>query len=233
MTMFTPTEIECLNLEFERESPKALLRWAVNMFGDSLAIVTSFQPTGMIILNLLDELKARPTVFTIDTGLLFPETYAVMDEAEKRFNLNLVRVQPKLSVAHQAQRYGEKLWQIDTEQCCQIRKIAPLDEALKGYSAWVTGLRRDQPGRANTPLIQWDKKHQMIKLSPLAQWDEATVWAYINGYELPYNALHDQGYASIGCRPETCTQASAVGGDSRSGRWVNTGKTECGIHLHS
>lgn len=231
--MFTPTEIDRLNLQFERESPKALLRWALSMFDDSLAIVTSFQPTGMVILQLLSELNARPTVFTVDTGLLFPETYAVMDEAEQRFNLNLVRVQPKLSVAHQAQRHGESLWQTNTELCCQIRKVAPLDEALAGYGAWVSGLRRDQPGRASTPLIQWDKKHQMLKLSPLAGWDESTVWAYIHAYELPYNALHDRGFASIGCRPETCTQATALGGDSRSGRWVNTGKTECGIHLHS
>jgi len=230
--MLTPNEIDQLNQQFERESPKALLRWALNIFGESLAIVTSFQPTGMVILSMLDELKARPAVFTIDTGLLFPETYAVMDEAEKRFNLNLVRVQPKMSVAHQSQRYGDKLWQTDTEHCCQIRKVEPLDEALQGYGAWVSGLRRDQPGRASTPLIKWDNKHKMVKLSPLALWDEATVWAYVNGYELPYNALHDQGYASIGCRPETCTQASANGGDSRSGRWVNTGKTECGIHLH-
>lgn len=231
--MFTPTEIDRLNLQFERESPKALLRWALSMFDDSLAIVTSFQPTGMVVLQLLSELNARPTVFTVDTGLLFPETYAVMDEAEQRFNLNLVRVQPKLSVAHQAQRHGESLWQTNTELCCQIRKVAPLDEALAGYGAWVTGLRRDQPGRASTPLIQWDKKHQMLKLSPLAGWDESAVWAYIHAYELPYNALHDRGFASIGCRPETCTQASLTGGDSRSGRWVNTGKTECGIHLHS
>jgi phosphoadenosine phosphosulfate reductase len=231
--MFTPTEIDRLNQQFERESPKALLRWALSMFDDSLAIVTSFQPTGMVALHQLSELNVRPKVFTVDTGLLFPETYELMDIVERRFDLNLVRVQPKMSLAHQTQRHGDQLWQTNTELCCQIRKVEPLDDALKGYGAWITGLRRDQPGRANTRLIQWDKKHQMLKISPLAGWDESTIWAYINAYELPYNTLHDQGYASIGCRPETCTQASIAGGDSRSGRWINTGKTECGIHLHS
>jgi phosphoadenosine phosphosulfate reductase len=163
--------------------------------------------------------------------LLFPETYALMDEVEQMFNLNLVRVQPKISLAHQSQRFGDQLWERDSNLCCQMRKVAPLDDALRGYGAWVTGLRRDQPGRSHTPLIQWDKKHQMLKLSPLASWPESAVWAYIHGYELPYNPLHDQGYASIGCRPESCTLPTAPNGDSRSGRWVNTGKTECGIHL--
>lgn len=229
--MLAPAEIDRLNQQLERESPKNILRWALEMYEDSLAIVTSFQPSGMVILHLLSELRARPTVFTVDTGLLFPETYALMDEVERSFDLNLVRVQPRISVAHQAQRFGEALWERDNGLCCQIRKVAPLDDALRGYGAWVTGLRRDQPGRANTPVVQWDKKHQMLKLSPLALWDESAVWAYIHGYELPYNALHDRGFASIGCSPEQCTQATAADGDSRSGRWVNSGKTECGIHL--
>lgn len=229
--MLTTAELDRLNQQFERQSPKNILRWALDTYGESLAIVTSFQPSGMVILHLLSELKARPTVFTVDTGLLFPETYALMDEVEALFNLNLVRVKTGLSVAQQAQQFGDKLWERDSGQCCQIRKVAPLDDALRGYGAWVTGLRRDQPGRASTPVIQWDKKHDMVKLSPLAMWDESAVWAHIHGYELPYNALHDQGYASIGCRPEVCTAPTAVGGDSRSGRWINSAKTECGIHL--
>jgi phosphoadenosine phosphosulfate reductase len=235
---FTETELQELNREFELADPKAILRWAVETFGETLAIVTSFQPAGIVTLHMLDELrrdgvKPRPQVLTLDTGLLFPETYALMDEVEQRFDLRLTRIKPGLTVEEQNAEYGESLWLSNPDACCKIRKVVPLDRALakSGSQAWVAGLRRDQPGRANTPLISWDRKHEMVKLAPMANWNESMVWTYIHAYELPYNTLHDQGYPSIGCKMPTCTQPVTNGESSRAGRWVNHAKNECGIHL--
>jgi phosphoadenosine phosphosulfate reductase len=223
--------VEALNRDFEHTDPKSILRWAVETFGDRLAIVTSLQPTGIIVLHMLDELRAQPPVLTLDTGLLFPETYALMDEVEARFGITLTRVKPKLSVESQNEAYGDALWKENPDLCCKMRKVAPLDSALdkSRFGAWVAGLRRDQPGRASVPLVSWDHKHGMVKLSPLANWDEGMVWTYIHAHELPYNTLHDRGYPSIGCH--TCTKAVSTGDNSRAGRWVSHAKTECGLHV--
>jgi phosphoadenosine phosphosulfate reductase len=221
-----------LNARFEDAAPQEILRWANDTFGDQLTVVTSFQPTGIVTLHMLNEFAPDVSVLTLDTGLLFPETYALIDEVEARLNLNLTRVRPQLSVAEQAISEGEELWASDPDRCCNIRKTVPLKDALAGYGAWVTGLRRDQSdGRKATSIISWDKRNNLVKLSPLATWTERMVWTYLEAYELPYNALHDQNYFSIGCAP--CTKAVAPGEDIRSGRWAGIAKTECGIHLQT
>ncbi len=229
--MLRPDNLEELNDEFDDWHPKHILRWAVEEYGEKLTVVTSFQPAGIVMLHMLHELGAPVTVLTLDTGLLFPETYTLIDEVEARFDLNLVRVRPALSVQEQEWQYGPELWKHAPDTCCHLRKVAPLGPALEGFDAWVTGLRRDQAGRAKTPIIGWDSKYQKVKLSPCANWTELMLWLYIDTHELPYNALHEQGYPSIGCNTPTCTQPVAAGEDSRAGRWANHAtKTECGIH---
>ncbi|MEP7285860.1 MAG: phosphoadenylyl-sulfate reductase [Chloroflexota bacterium] len=220
-----------LNIDFEAGSPQDVLRWAAEMYGDSLAVVTSFQPTGIVTLHMLSEIAPRTPILTLDTGLLFPETYALMDTLEQQLNLNLIRVRPAQTVAEQAAAHGDALWDREPDRCCNLRKTVPLGDALAGYSAWITGLRRDQSeGRAATPIVSWDKKYQMVKLCPFASWTEEMIWTYIHAYELPYNTLHDQRYMTIGCVP--CTQPVPVGStDKRAGRWSNHSKTECGIHV--
>lgn len=225
-------EIETLNRNFEDAAPQEVLRWAVAEFGDSLAVVTSFQPTGIVTLQMLSEIAPQTPVITLDTGLLFPESMAVMEEMEARFHLNLRRVRPALSIEAQAVEYGPNLWERNPDLCCHLRKVVPLDGALGEYDAWITGLRRDQTGRQNTPIVTWDKKRQNVKLSPFATWTEDMIWAYIQAYELPYNALHDQHYPSIGCNTPVCTQAVLGGENERAGRWVNSSKIECGIHIN-
>jgi phosphoadenosine phosphosulfate reductase len=222
--------IERLNTAFESAYPQDILRWAAETYGDNLVVVTSFQPTGIATLHMLSEIAPHTTVLTLDTGLLFPETYALMDRLEQQLKLRLIRVRPAQTVEQQAVTYGANLWERDPDQCCNLRKTVPLRQSLVGYQAWITGLRRDQStGRQSTPIVSWDTKYDMVKLSPLVVWTEDMVWTYIHAHDLPYNPLHDQQYPSIGCFP--CTQPVAPGADKRAGRWAQHHKTECGIHV--
>ncbi len=225
------TDLATLNTQFENAYPQEVLRWAADTYGDQLAVVTSFQPTGIVTLHMLSEVAPDTTVLTLDTGLLFPETYALMDELETRLNLRLIRVKPALTVAQQAGLHGDELWAHNPDQCCGIRKTVPLNEALANYDAWITGLRRDQSsGRKTTPVISLDAKYNKVKLSPFATWTEEMIWMYIRAHELPYNKLHDRNYPSIGCYP--CTQPTIPNAvDKRAGRWAGHQKTECGIHV--
>ncbi len=212
--------------------PEDILNWSASAYQERLAVVTSFQVTGIVTLHMLHELGLTVDVLTVDTGLLFPETYDLMNRLQDRLKFRLIPARAELSVEQQAAQYGEALWSRDPDSCCRMRKVVPLDKALVGYDAWITGLRRDQSKtRSSIQAISWDRRNEKVKISPLADWTEEMVWTYIHAYELPYNPLHDQGYPSIGCWP--CTQAVAPGaeGDLRAGRWVNHSKTECGIHL--
>lgn len=223
-------DFEALNQEFEYASPQEILSWAWETYGDKLALVTSFQPTGIVTLHMLQEIAPQLEVLTLDTGLLFPETYALIDLIEREWNINLTRVRPVQTVAEQAATHGDQLWASNPDACCDLRKTVPLGDSLVNFDAWITGLRRDQfQGRKSTPIIGEDRKYNKIKLSPLATWTEEMVWTYIHAHGLPYNTLHDLNYFSIGCFP--CTRAVEPGEDSRSGRWSGLGKTECGIHL--
>ena len=227
-----PFEIETLQAELQNAYPQEILRRTVELFGDELVVVTSFQPTGIVTLHMLQEIAPDLPIMTVDTGLLFDETYQLMDQLEQAWGLNLIRVHPSQTVTEQAQTHGKALWLDEPNKCCDLRKVVPLKNALNGYQAWVSGVRRDQSStRAETPIISWDKRNEKIKLCPFATWTESMIWTYIHAYELPYNALHTQGYTSIGCFP--CTQAVKEGEDLRAGRWVNHAKTECGIHIQN
>ena len=227
--MFT-AQIQTLAEQFETASPFEILSWASDTFGDRLAIVTSFQVTGVVTLHMMQRIAPGRPVLTLDTGLLFPETHDLMDKLEARFGLDLRRIKPRQTTTQQARDYGDRLWERNPDRCCHIRKTIPLRDALAGFDAWVAGLRRDQsPSRADTPVISRDARNGLIKIAPFATWTEAQVWAYIREHDLPYNQLHEQGYPSIGCW--TCTKAADEDDDRRSGRWSRRGKTECGIHL--
>lgn len=223
-------QIEALAEQFEDLSPYDILSWASDAFGERLAIVTSFQITGIAALHMLQRIAPRTPALTLDTGLLFPETQDLINDLEARFQLDLRRIKPRQTPRQQARDYGDRLWERNPDRCCHIRKTIPLRAALTGFEAWVTGLRRDQSaGRAATPVISRDSRSARVKIAPFANWSEDQVWAYIREHDLPFNRLHQAGYPSIGCWP--CTKASYTNGDGRSGRWANRSKTECGIHL--
>lgn len=223
-------DIEALQTQFENAHPQEILRWAVETYGDKLAVVTSFQATGIVTLHMLKEITDDFNVLTLDTGLLFPETYQLIDDVESFFDIRVQRIKPEMTLPQQAKQEGSLLWETNPNQCCHIRKTVPLHQALSGYDAWLTGVRRDQSStRANTPVISWDARNGLVKVCPFANWTEEMIWTYINAYELPYNKLHDRGYPSIGCY--TCTKVPA-GDNLRGGRWSNQNKTECGIHIN-
>jgi len=189
-----------------------------------VALACSFQKEESVLLDMLLEQEPKARVFALDTHVLFPETYDVWREVERRYGIR-VEVYEGPSLGRQAAAHGDRLWERNPDLCCSIRKIAPLGAALSGLEGWITGVRRDQaPSRADTPKLSWDDRHELWKASPLADWTNEDVWAYIRERELPVNPLHERGYASIGC-----THCTAPG-SGREGRWVGTGKSECGLH---
>jgi len=208
----------------ERLTAQELVGHLVGTFGSTLALACSFQKEESVLLDLLLAADPRARVFALDTHVLFDETYAVWRAIEQRYGIE-IEVYSGPSLGRQAAAHGDALWTSNPSLCCSIRKVAPLARALSGLDCWLTGVRRDQsPTRADAPKLGWDERHELWKASPLADWSDADVWAYIRERELPYNPLHDRGYASIGCTH--CTTP----GEGREGRWSGTDKTECGLH---
>jgi phosphoadenosine phosphosulfate reductase len=221
---------QALNGQLAGQSLTDLLRWSLDVFGDKVAQVTSFGPTGMVILDQLAKLSPGIRVITLDTGFLFEETYALWEQVQQRYPIQLDIRRPVLTPEAQAQVFADKLWEKAPDQCCRLHKVIPLSEVLHGLEAWITGLRQDQsPTRAHVPLIGWDEKHRLVKLNPMINWKRSEVWRYIVENNVPYNLLHDQGYASIGCHH--CTKRTVNAADERSGRWQGQQKIECGIHI--
>jgi len=208
--------------------PGEVLRWAGQTFGDSLAVACSMANT------VVPELTARYApgvdVLFLDTGYHFPETVGVRDALAATPGLNVVDVRNPQSVAEHEAALGPRPYETDPEACCRLRKVEPLNAALAGYEAWVTGLRRvDTDHRAGAAVVEWDAKHGMVKINPLVAWTLERVHRYAEENGCLLNPLLDDGYPSIGCEP--CTRRVAPGEDARAGRWSGRSKTECGIHL--
>jgi len=225
----TDEDLKLISEEFENASPEAILRWATEEFGSDIALATGFGAEGCVLVAMLSAISPGTRIFYLDTDLLFPETYALRDQLETRYGVRFERRSSRLSLDDQTVNYGERLWERQPDLCCRLRKVEPLKEMLSGLRAWVTAIRRDQtPARAGVGVIERDERFGLIKINPLAKWSARDVWNYIAKYDVPYNALHDHGYASIGCVP--CTTPVQIGEMPRAGRWRGTGKTECGLH---
>lgn len=223
------TDFSEINQYFAERPLNDLLAWSLATFGSRAALVTSFGPTGMVVLDHLAKLNPGVKIITIDTDFLFEETYALRERVQRRYPIQLEIRKSTLTPAVQAQLYQPQLWQVNPDLCCHLRKVIPLAEVLQGYDAWLTGLRRDQAStRTELPLVTWDTKHNLVKINPLANWSRSQVWNYLLENDVPYNYLHDLGYASIGCTH--CTRPSNDPADERAGRWQDHDKVECGIH---
>jgi phosphoadenosine phosphosulfate reductase len=209
------------------EQALAVLRWAGETFGESFA-VTSSMADGLLA-HLASSAVPGVHVVFLDTGYHFAETIGTRDWITAVLPITLVNVLPEQTVAEQDAQYGAELHDRDPDLCCSLRKVKPLAQALAGYTAWGSGVRRDEsPTRAGTKLVDWDAKRGMVKVNPLAAWTQDHVDAYVVEHQVPVNPLTDIGYASIGCAP--CTRPVAPGEDPRAGRWAGRGKTECGLH---
>jgi len=212
--------VESLRLPADLESWPAerVLELVLGAFPGRVALACSFQKEESVLLDMLFELEPAARVFAVDTHYLFPETYELWRELERRYGVTIER--------YEGPPVEEGLWQTDPDLYLAIAKLEPLTRALLDLDAWITGLRRDQaPTRAATPKLGWDERHGLWKANPLADWSDEDCWAYIRERGLPYNPLHDRGYDSIG------DTHSTLPGKGRSGRWPGTGRTECGIHL--
>ncbi|MGH7232897.1 MAG: phosphoadenylyl-sulfate reductase [Nitrospiraceae bacterium] len=224
--------LKALSDSFESKHPQDVLTYALERYSGEIILACSFGAEDVVLVDMIHRIDPHTPLFYLDTDFLFQETHEVRDRLVEKYGLRaneVIQVKSRLTPEQQAHQYGEALWTRDPDRCCDLRKVEPLGRVLSGYMAWMTGIRRDQaPTRAHAGLVEWDKKFQLIKVNPLAKWTAADVWTYIRVHEVPYNALHDRNYPSIGCTH--CTAPVMPGDDPRSGRWKDSGKTECGLH---
>jgi phosphoadenosine phosphosulfate reductase len=212
-------ELRAVSEELERKPASSAVKWAAERFGSGLVLAASFQDC--VLLDVAVRVVPDIDVVFLDTQYHFPETLAYVDEVRARYDLNLRVMEPLVE--------PDDLWEIDTDECCTLRKVEPLARALQGREAWMTGVRRSEaPTRAKTPIVHLDVGRGIVKVNPLAPWTEADVAAYKRDHDLPDHPLASHGYPSVGCWP--CTRAVAPGEDARAGRWAGTGKMECGLH---
>ena len=226
-----------LSVQFEGEEPDTLLEWAIERFAPRISISTAFQYDGAVLLHMAYAIDPSVEVFSVDTGRLPQETYDLIEAMRERYpELNLQLVSPDAATTSaMVGKHGPNLFYRSVENrllCCQVRKVLPLQRHLAGLDAWITGLRRDQwATRSDIRKVEIDHDHgAIVKLNPLAEWTEEETRDYVRQHDLPYNALYDKGFTSIGCAP--CTRPTQAGEDLRAGRWwweTNAPK-ECGIH---
>jgi phosphoadenosine phosphosulfate reductase len=213
--------------ELDGATAEELLKWTDETFGGDYVVASNMQDAALVAMAA----KVRPgvDVLFLDTGYHFAETIGTRDAVEAVYGVNVINVTPEKTVAEQDQLVGKDLFASDAAACCRMRKVEPLGKALKGYSAWVTGIRRvEAPTRANAPLISYDKAFGLVKINPIAAWSDDEMQAYIEANDVLVNPLVHEGYPSIGCLP--CTAKPIEGADPRSGRWAGQAKTECGLH---
>ena len=230
-TLMTETELREIAARGAAELADAgaedLLRWTDAHFGGRYVVASNMQDA--VLVEMAAKVRPGVDVLFLDTGYHFAETIGTRDAVEAVYGVHVVNVTPEHTVDEQNELYGKDLFARDPAACCRMRKVEPLSKALRGYAAWVTGIRRvEAPTRANAPLISFDEAFGLVKINPLAAWSDDDVQHYIDTKGILVNPLVEEGYPSIGCRP--CTAKPEPGTDPRSGRWQGLAKTECGLH---
>jgi len=212
-------EVERASRELEGADAIEICQWSVGRFGDDLVVASSFQDA--VLIDLMVKADPRAEIVFLDTGFHFPETLSYLHEIDARYGLNLTVLKPGLPL---------DISPCGSDGCCDARKVTPLNNHLKGKSAWVTGLKRvDTPERTDAPIVAFDEAHGIVKVNPMAAWTDDDVDRYVEENGLPRHPLNARGYVSIGCAPTT--RPIAAGEDPRAGRWPDSDKTECGLHL--
>ena len=214
----------------EAWTPPQILRWAWETYGDKLTMATAFGAEGCAIIAMLAAISKDIYVFNLDTGYQFPETLDTRQRLMDKYGLPIHLVRAEQTVSDMEAAHRGPLYDKNPDLCCHIRKVVPLEKAVAGFEAWISAIRRDQaPTRAHAPIVGWDKKFELVKVNPLANWTKRDVWDFLLKNDVPYNPLHDRGYPSVGCLP--CTRAVGAGEDDRAGRWAGSAKKECGLHV--
>jgi phosphoadenosine phosphosulfate reductase len=218
---------EQANAELEHAPAGRIVEWAHATFGADLVVASSMADTHLV--HLASTAAPGIDVAFLDTGYHFAETIGTRDAVAEVYPVRLLNITPLQTVAEQDAQYGPRLHERDPDRCCALRKVEPLERALKPYTAWINGMRREEsPTRADIPVISYDTKRDMVKISPLAAWTQDDVDTYITDHGVLTNPLFLEGYTSIGCEP--CTRKPLPGEDPRAGRWAGNAKTECGLH---
>jgi phosphoadenosine phosphosulfate reductase len=218
----------------EDSPPERVVAWMLQRFaGRRVVVTTGFGMEGCALIDMIARHGGSIPVLYLDTGFLFPETLRLRDRLAERYpQLSFERRSTSLTPEAQEVHYGPELWTRDPDTCCAIRKVEPMREALGDVDVWVTGLMRSQSAsRGGLRVVEWDWPYQLLKVNPLASWDRARVWEYVQQHEVPYNELHDRGYPSLGCTHCTLPVAGNTTGEyTREGRWQGRSKLECGLH---
>jgi phosphoadenosine phosphosulfate reductase len=225
-----------LNDKMLGKTTEEILRYFITNYQGKVALGSSMGAEDQVLTHLMVAINPQVKIFTLDTGRIFPETYNVLNETNKKYGIQIDTYFPEYkSVEEMVKSKGINLFYESIENrklCCNVRKIEPLKRALNGMKIWITGLRKDQSvTRFFTKLVEWDETYQLLKVNPLLSWTEKDVWKFIKEYDVPYNKLHDLGFPSIGCQP--CTRAIKTGEDVRAGRWwwEAPEHKECGLHV--
>lgn len=231
-------DLNQLNKKFASSTAHEVLAYVVKKFKGKITLASSLGLEDQVLTHMLTNEVSDVDVFILDTGRFHQETYDVIEKTMTQYAFNYRVIFPDLNAvesmvsAHGPNHFYQRVE--NRKECCRIRKVEPLIRALNGYTAWITGIRRAQSiDRSLTPYFEWDDTHDMLKVNPLIKWSKDDVWNYVKRHDIPYNALHDRGYPSIGCAP--CTRAVEPGEDDRSGRWwwEEAIKKECGLHAHT
>ncbi len=213
----------------ESATPQEILRYAVERFAPRFTMATAFGPEGMTLIHMLAEIAPSTPIFNLETGYQFAETLELCDRVKQRYGMVIELKYPDTTVEQYEAANGGAVYKTDPNRCCFDRKIRVLHKAAKGMYAWASAIRREQTSdRARSPIVGWDQKFQLVKISPLANWSKKQVWKLIVDEQIPYNPLHDKGFPSVGCWP--CTRSVQLGEDERAGRWSGFEKKECGLH---
>ncbi|HZN42411.1 MAG TPA: phosphoadenylyl-sulfate reductase [Actinomycetota bacterium] len=234
-TLLSDQEIANLNLGFEEAQPSDILAWALEKSGlQEIAIASAFQTEGTVVIHMATQIRPDVPILFLETGFQFAETLAFKERLTEQLGLNVRDLVGEYSVDRQEAEFGARLFESNPEVCCEINKVRPMFEALRGLDAWVTSVRRDSsPTRATTPIVErydLEQDRPIVKVNPMANWTKPQVWGYLKEHDLPHNPLYDLGYSSIGCAP--CTRLRFTGEPERAGRWAGIAKWECGIHVN-
>jgi len=222
-------ELAAESLRLESAHPREILRWAIGRFAPRFTMATAFGPEGMCLIHWIAEIDRSTPIFNLDTGYQFAETLELRERTQRRYGVEVRLVRPSTTVEEYEAINGGPVYKTEPDRCCRERKISLLNGAIRGMHGWASAIRRDQTAdRSVVPIVGWDAKFGLVKVSPLANWTKADIWKTILEHDIPYNPLHDQGYPSVGCWP--CTRAVLIGEDERAGRWSGFRKTECGLH---